>query len=106
MKKIAFLIVTGLVICTGAMAQSKDIKDDKKDLKNSIIDKKEDKQETRKDVTHLKIKKAVTKNEEVGRHRRSIRKQGKHLETHGVKHPITTAKHQIKEEKELKKDKQ
>jgi hypothetical protein len=106
MKKIVFLIVTGLVLCTGAIAQSKDIKDDKKDLKNSIKDKKEDKQETRKDLAHLKIKKAVKKNKEVGRHRRSIHKQGEHLEAHGVKHPVKTAKDQIKEEKEIKKDKQ
>ncbi len=106
MKKIAFLIVTGLVLCIGAIAQSKDIKDDKRDLKSSIKDKKEDKQETRKDLTHLKIKKAVKKNKEVGQHRRSIHKQGEHLEAHGVKHPVTKAKHQIKEEKEIKKDKE
>ena len=105
MKKIAFLIVTGLVLCTGAMAQTKDIKNDKKDLKNSIKDKKEDRRDTRQDLAHLRIKKAVNKNKEVGRHRRSIHKQGEHLEDHGVKHPVTTAKHQIKEEKEIKKDK-
>ncbi|MDP4284570.1 MAG: hypothetical protein Q8891_09110 [Bacteroidota bacterium] len=104
MKKITFLIITGLVLCTGAFAQSKDIKNDKKDLKSSIKDKKEDKQETRKDLAHLRLKSAVKENKEVGRHRRSIHKKGEHLEAHGVKHPVTTAKHQIKEEKEIKKD--
>ena len=104
MKKITFLIMTGLVLCTGAFAQSKDIKNDKKDLKSTIKDKKEDKHETTKDLTHLKLKSAVKKNKEVGRHRRSIHKQGEHLEAHGVKHPIRTAKDQIKEQKEIKKD--
>jgi hypothetical protein len=106
MKKIAFLIVTGLVLCTVAIAQTKDIKNDKQELKNNIKDNKGDKRETRKDLTHLRLKKAVNKNREVGRHRRSIRKQGEHLQDHGVKHPVTTAKHQIKEEKEIKKDKE
>ncbi len=32
-EKIVFLVVTGLVLCTGAMAQSKDITNDMKDLK-------------------------------------------------------------------------
>lgn len=104
MKKITFLILTGLVLCTGAFAQSKEIKDDKKDLKSTIKDKKEDKHETMKDVTHLRLKSASKKNKEVGRHRRSIHKQGKHLQAHGVKHPIKTAKDQIKEQKEIKKD--
>lgn len=102
MKKIVFLVITGLVLCTGAIAQSKDIKNDKKDLKNSIKEKKEDKKETRKDLVHLKIKSAMEENREVGRHRRSIHKQGGHLEAHGVKHPVSKAKHQVHEEKEMK----
>ena len=106
MKKITFLIITGLIFCTGAFAQSKDIKQDKKNLKNTIKDKKEDKKETRKDLAHLRLKSANNKNKEVGRHRRSIHKQGKHLEAHGVKHPVKTAKDQIKEQKEIKKDNQ
>src|SRR5665647_185017 len=100
MKKFAFLIITGLVIGTGAMAQ-----DVKKDIKSSIKEKKEDKKETRKDLGHLKIKSAMKENKEVGRHRRSINKQGEHLEAHGVKHPVAKAKHQVHEEKEMKKDK-
>lgn len=105
MKKFAFLIITGLVIGTAAMAQSKEVKNDKKAIKSSIKDKKEDKKETRKDLTHLRIKSAMKENREVGRHRRSIHKQGEHLEAHGVKHPIAKAKHQVHEEKEMKKDK-
>ena len=105
MKKIAILIITGLIFCTGAMAQSKDVKNDKQAIKSSIKDKKEDKKETRKDLAHLKINSAMKENKEVGRHRRSINKQGEHLEKHGVKHPITKAKHEVKEEKEMKKDK-
>lgn len=105
MKKVVFLLITGLVLCAGAMAQSKDVNQDKKELKNSVKDKKEDKKETRQDLGHLKIKSAMQKNREVGRHRRSIHKQGEHLESHGVKHPVGTAKHEVHEEKEAKKDK-
>ena len=105
MKKIVFLLITGLVISMGAMAQSKDVKQDKEQLKNSVKDKKEDKKETRQDLGHLKVKSAMKKNKEVGRHRRSIHKQGEHLENHGVKHPITTAKHEVHAEKQAKKDK-
>ncbi len=104
MKKIAILIITGLFFCTGAMAQSKDVKNDKQAIKSSIRDKKEDKKETRKDLAHLKINSAMKENKEVGRHRRSIHKQGEHLEKHGVKHPVAKAKHEVNEEKEMKKD--
>ena len=71
--------------------------------KGKRIDKKEDKKETRQDLGHLKVKSAMQKNKEVGRHRRSIHKQGEHLENHGVKHPITTAKHEVHAEKQAKK---
>jgi len=105
MKKITILILTGLIFCTGAFAQSKDVKNDKQAIKSSIKVKKENKKETRKDLAHLKINSAMKENKEVGLHRRSIHKQGEHLEKHGVKHPVAKAKHEINEDKEMKKDK-
>jgi hypothetical protein len=106
MKKFVFLLITGVALATGAIAQSSDVKDDKKDLKNSIRDKQAEKKDTRKDVGHLKIKSAMKENKEVGQDRRTIHQQGKHLDKqHGVKHPIVKAKHEVHEEKEAKKDK-
>jgi len=105
MKKFAILLITGLVLCTGAMAQTKDVKSDQKALKSTIKDKKEDKHEEGKDLAHLRIKSAMKEHREIRHHRKSIHKQGEHLEAHGVEHPIVKAKHQIHEEKEIKKGK-
>ena len=106
MKKIATLLLAGLIFSTCAIAQTKAVKTDEKELKNTIVDKKEDKHEAGKDMAHLKIKSAVKKRKEVRKHRKSINRQGKNLENHGVKDPIEKAKHQAKAEKELKKGKE
>jgi hypothetical protein len=87
------------------MAQKKDIKEDKAVLKSSIKDKKEDKHEAGKDLAHLRIESALKGRREVRHHRKSIHKQGEHLEAHGVKHPIENAKKQVKSDKDVKKGK-
>ena len=102
MKKFIMLFLIATVFSTGAMSQSKDVKDDKRDLKNTIKDKKEDRREMGKDVTHLRAKAAVRHHREVRSHRKSIHRQGEHLENHGVKHPIRKAKHVAKAEKDAK----
>jgi len=105
MKKAIFLLVCSAALAIGASAQSKDLKEDKKDLKNTVRDKQEEKKDTRKDVGHLKLRSAMKENKEVGKDRRSIHQQGQHLKTeHGVKHPIAKAKHEVHEEKEAKKE--
>jgi hypothetical protein len=105
MKKIVFILCIGLASATGVMAQTKDVKQDQKVLKNSIADKKEDKHEVGKDLAHLRIESARNKHKEVRRHRRSIHKQGQHLENHGMKAPIRKAKRQAKADKDAKKGK-
>ena len=102
MKKFAMLLLTGIMLSTGAMAQTKDVKEDQKVLKNTIKDKKEDKHEAGKNLANLRVKKALRGRREVRRHRRSIHRQGEHLEAHGVKHPIEKAKHQAKIDKDKK----
>ncbi len=106
MKKITMLLVISGIISTGAMAQQKEIKAEEKVLKNTIKDKKEDRQEAVKDLGHLKVKSAIKGRKEVRRHRKSIKKQGKNLKQKGVEHPIKKAKEQLKEEKDLKNEKQ
>jgi hypothetical protein len=102
MKKIAILLVIGVALSTGAKAQTKDVKTDQRVLTNSIKDKKEDKHEAGKDMAHLRIKSAMRERREIRRHRRSIRKQGEHLENHGVSHPIQKSKRQLKADKDAK----
>ncbi|MDP4263329.1 MAG: hypothetical protein Q8941_12455 [Bacteroidota bacterium] len=106
MKKIAILFFLGIIFSTGAMAQKSDVKKDETVLKNSVKDKKEDKHEAGNDLAHLRIKSAAKERREIRRHKKSIRRQGEHLEDHGVKHPVTKAKHQAKAEKEMKKGKE
>jgi hypothetical protein len=105
MKKMTILLLMVLLFGTGAMAQKTSVKTDQKVLKNSIKDKKEDKHEAGKDLAHLRVKSALKGRKEVRSHRKSIHKQGEHLENRGVKHPITKAKHQVKTEKDVKKGK-
>lgn len=104
--KTALFLFMGVVIANTGFAQTKDIKHDEKTLKNTIADKKEDRHEVGKDLAHLKVKKAMKERKEVRHHRRSIHHQAKHLNNHGVKHPIEKAKHQVKAEKEAKKGKE
>ncbi len=98
------LFIMGILLSLGAMAQNKDVKNDQKVLKNTIVDKKADKHEAGKNLAHLRIKKALRGRREVRRHRRSIHRQGEHLESHGVKHPIHKAREQAKLEKERKEN--
>ena len=102
MKKFIFLLLLGAVCSTGVMAQTKDIKNDKTVLKNTIKDKKEDKHEVGKDLSKLKIKAAIEDRKEVRSHRRSIHRQGRHLRRSGVRHPIEKAKHEAKVDKDKK----
>ena len=105
MKKIAILVFIVFGFGAATMAQTKDVKNDQRVLKNSIKDKKEDKHEAGSDLAHLRVEKAIQGRKEVRRHRRSIHKQGKHLERHGVKNPIHKAKVQAKAEKDAKNGK-
>jgi hypothetical protein len=106
MKKNLILLAIGMIFSIGAMAQtkeSKDLKADQRNMTNTIVDKKEDKHEAGKDLAHLKVKAALKKRKEVRYHKKTINKDEKHLEAHGVKHPMRKAKHMAKAEKEMKK---
>ena len=102
MKKIILCLFMGIAICSCASAQTEQVKREQKTLKNSIKDKKEDKHEVAKDLSNGRVKAAVKDRKEVRRHRSSIRRQGKHLQRHGVKRPIHKAKVQAKKEKDIK----
>ncbi len=100
MKKIIFLLLTGIVMSAGAMAQS--VQKEENKLKNTIKNKKEDKHEVGNHLAHFRMKAALHKRKEVRHHRRSINRQAEHLEARGVKHPVYKAKAQAKKEKDAK----
>lgn len=98
MKKFVMFFLIGALISTTALSQSSD----EKVLKGTIKDKKADRKEMGKDVTHLRAKAAVRHRREVKRHRKSIHRQGENLQNQGVKHPVRKAKHQAKADKDAK----
>lgn len=102
MKKIIVLFLMSGFISTAALAQTKDVKKEETVLKNTIKDKKEDKKVVGNDLKNLRVEQAVKDHKEVAHHRKSINRQGKHLEKQGVKHPIEKAKEEIKDEKDMK----
>lgn len=105
MKKFILFLFISIATSASVNAQSEQVKQEQKTLKNSIKDKKEDKHEVAKDLANGRVKAAVKDRKEVRRHRASIHKQGKHLQRHGVKRPIHKAKVQAKKEKDIKNGK-
>lgn len=110
MKKIIFILL-GVVLTTGAMAQTTekkvqiDKRKDEKELKNEIAAKKDEKKEVGNDLTHLKIGAAVKDRKEVRADRRRIHRKARHIKKyHGVEHPIIKAQKQLKEDKEKKEN--
>lgn len=105
MKKVLSILL-GLALTSGAMAQTTPAakaeagkKQGEKQLEKSVEDKRADRKEMGKDLTHLRISKAVKHRKEVRRHNKAIRKGSRHLRRHhGVKHPVMDAKKEIKEE--------
>ena len=109
MKRL-FFILLGVVLTTGAMAQTAekkaqmDKKKTEKQLEEAIEAKKDEKKEVGNDLKHLKIGEAVKDRKEVRADRRIIHRKAKHLkQAHGVKHPIRKAQKEVKEEKDEKK---
>jgi len=111
MKKLIFILL-GVVLTTGAMAQTAekkaqmDKKKDEKQLENAIAAKKDEKHEVGSDLKHLKIAAAVKDRKEVRADRRRIHRKANHLKkTDGVEHPIIKAQKALKEDKEKKEEK-
>ena len=104
MKKVLSILL-GVALTTSAMAQTPAVKaevnkeKEKEQLEKSVEDKRADRKEMGKDLTHLKISKAVKHRKEVRRHNKAIRVKSRHLRRHhGVKHPVMDVKKEIKEE--------
>jgi hypothetical protein len=106
MKKYVFIILS-LALTSGAFAQSvvkkAKVKEDKKELRSDIKEKREEKAEVRKDLTHLQVKKAKADRKDVKAAHKEEDKDAEALENQGVKSPKAKARHEIHEEKEAKK---
>jgi hypothetical protein len=100
-------IAAGIILCSSAMAQTPEQKkkEEMKDLKKDVVEKREDQKQVTKDLTHAKVRKAVNDHKEVHADRQDMKADEAHLKSEGVKHPKYKARHKIKAEKHEKKAK-
>ena len=105
MKKL-LVVLLGVALTSGAMAQTKDVKMEEKQLKNTIKDKKMDKHEAGKDLKNVRMESAKDKRKEVRMHRKTIHREVRHLKNEGVEHPKRDAQRAAKKDKDIRKGKE
>lgn len=104
MKKIAFLLI-GISLTVGAMAQTDPKKKaEMQDLRTDVREKKAASHKVNKDLTHVRVKKAIHDHKAVARENKDIRKDSKTLKDRGVSHPVAKAKRQVKVQDDNRKD--
>lgn len=102
MKKLLFILF-GATLTTLTFAQTTPKKVEEKELRHDIREKREEKHEVGKDVTHLKVKKAMADHKDVVTEKKAQNRHAAQLRRRGVKHPVSRAKHQIHAQDEAKK---
>ena len=104
MKKIAFLLI-GISLTVGAMAQTDPKKKaEMQDLRTDVREKKAASHKVNKDLSHVRVKKAIHDHKAVARQNKDIRKDSKTLKDRGVSHPVAKAKRQVKVQDDNRKD--
>ena len=104
MKKI-LCIIAGLALTAGAMAQTDTRKkEEMKDLRTDVREKKAAKHQVNKDLGHVRIKKAVEDHKAVAAENKDMKKDSRRLKKQGVSHPVTKAKRQVKVQDDNRKD--
>ena len=104
MKKILILLL-GFTFSVAAKAQTDPVKKtEMKDLRTDVREKNAAKHKVNKDLSHVKIKKAIKDHKEVAEENKDMRKDSKRLKRQGVGHPIAKAKRQVKVQNDAKKD--
>jgi hypothetical protein len=100
-------IAAGIILTFSAMGQTPEQKkkEEMKDLKKDVVEKREDQKQVTKDLTHAKVKKAVNDHKEVHADRQDMKADEARLKSEGVKHPKYKARHKIKAEKHEQKAK-
>ncbi len=101
------MVLLGVLFSIALTAQTpvEKKKEEMKDLKKDVVEKREERKEMGKAITHAKFKKAVNERKDVRAEKRHIKRDAARLEKQGVKHPVAKAKHKIHAEKEEKKAK-
>jgi len=104
MKKIFFLLL-GVSLSAAAMAQTNPVKkEEMKDLRTDVREKKAAKHKVNKDLSHARIGKAIKDHKEVAEENKDIRKDAKQLKRHHVDHPVAKAKRQVRVQDDARKD--
>ena len=102
--KTIMIILFSIVSMSFANAQTPQAtkKAEMKDLKKDVVEKKDERKEMGKDLTHAKFKHALHERKEVRADKKDIKHDEARLENQGVKHPVAKVKHDIKADKERK----
>jgi hypothetical protein len=104
MKKLLFLLL-GITFGAAVMAQTSPAKKaEMKDLRTDVREKKVAKHRVNKDLSHVKVKKAVRDHKAVAAKNKDMREDSRHLKNHGVDHPVAKAKRQVRVQDDAKKD--
>jgi hypothetical protein len=104
MKKITFLLI-GISLTVGAMAQTDPHKKaDMKDLRTDVREKRAASHTVNKDLSHVRVKKAVHDHKAVAKENKDIRQDSKALKNRGVSHPVAKAKRQVRVQDDNRKD--
>jgi hypothetical protein len=104
MKK-AILMLFSITLAIGLMAQTDPKKKtEMKDLKTDVREKNAAKHVENKDLSHLRLKKALHDHKAVAAENKDMKHDAKRLEKQGVEHPIAKAKRQVKVQDDAKKD--
>ena len=104
MKKLAFLLI-GISLTVAVMAQTEPKKkEEMKDLRTDVREKKAASHQVNKDLGHMRVKKAIHDHKAVARENKDIRKDSKALKDRGVSHPVAKAKRQVRVQDDNKKD--
>lgn len=103
MKKLLFVLL-GFTLSGAVMAQVPEKKAEMKDLRTDVRNKKDDKHQVNKDLSHARVKKAMKDHKAVAAENKDMRKDSRRLKNQGVEHPIVKAKRQVKVQDDNKKD--
>lgn len=74
------------------------------DLRTDVREKKAASHKVNKDLSHVRVKKAIHDHKAVARQNKDIRKDSKTLKDRGVSHPVAKAKRQVKVQDDNRKD--
>jgi Ni/Co efflux regulator RcnB len=103
MKRLLFVLL-GFTFSAAVMAQVPEKKAEMKDLRTDVREKKDAKHQVNKDVSHVRVKKAIKDRKVVAAENRDMRKDSRRLKRQGVSHPIVKAKRQVKVQDDNRKD--